>query len=67
MKPTKIEWAQAVWNPTIGCDRVSSGCKNCYAEIMAKRLQAMGNKDYKDGFQFKMLVPAVGCTLFVVY
>ena len=55
MKPTKIEWAQAVWNPTIGCDRVSSGCKNCYAEIMAKRLQAMGNKDYKDGFQFKML------------
>ncbi len=55
MKPTKIDWAQAVWNPTIGCDRVSSGCKNCYAEIMAKRLQAMGNKDYKDGFQFKML------------
>lgn len=55
MKPTKIEWAEAVWNPTIGCSKVSSGCKNCYAEIMAKRLQAMGNSDYKDGFKFKML------------
>ncbi|MDE7174844.1 MAG: phage Gp37/Gp68 family protein [Helicobacter sp.] len=55
MKPTKIEWTQAVWNPTIGCDKVSDGCKNCYAEVMAKRLQAMGNKDYKDGFKFKML------------
>lgn len=55
MKPTKIEWTQAVWNPTIGCDKVSDGCQNCYAEIMAKRLQAMGNKDYKDGFTFKML------------
>lgn len=55
MKPTKIEWAEASWNPTIGCNKVSSGCKNCYAEVMAKRLQAMGNKDYKDGFKFKML------------
>lgn len=55
MKPTKIEWTQATWNPTIGCNKVSSGCKNCYAEVMAKRLQAMGNKDYQDGFKFKML------------
>lgn len=55
MKPTKIEWTQASWNPTIGCDKVSSGCKNCYAEAMAKRLQAIGNPDYKDGFAFKML------------
>jgi len=55
MKPTKIEWTQAVWNPTIGCNKVSEGCRNCYAEKMAKRLQAMGNKDYKDGFKFKML------------
>ena len=55
MKPTKIEWTQASWNPTIGCNKVSSGCKNCYAETMAKRLQAMGNKDYKNGFQFTML------------
>lgn len=55
MKLTKIEWTQASWNPTIGCNKVSSGCKNCYAEAMTKRLQAMGNKDYKDGFIFKML------------
>lgn len=55
MKPTKIEWTQASWNPTIGCDKVSSGCKNCYAKAMAKRLQAIGNPDYKDGFAFKML------------
>jgi len=47
--------AQASWNPTIGCNKVSEGCRNCYAEIMAKRLQAIGNKDYKDGFMFKML------------
>ena len=55
MKPTKIEWTQASWNPTIGCNKVSSGCKNCYAETMARRLQAIGNPDYKDGFKFKML------------
>lgn len=55
MKPTKIEWAESSWNPTIGCNKVSEGCRNCYAEAMAKRLQAMGNKDYKDGFKFKML------------
>lgn len=55
MKPTKIEWTQASWNPTIGCDKVSSGCKNCYAQAMAKRLQAIGNPCYKDGFAFKML------------
>lgn len=55
MKPTKIEWTQASWNPTICCDKVSSGCKNCYAQAMAKRLQAIGNPDYKDGFAFKML------------
>lgn len=55
MKPTKIEWAESSWNPTIGCNKVSEGCRNCYAEAMAKRLQAMGNKDYKDGFEFKML------------
>ncbi|HDZ5135329.1 TPA: phage Gp37/Gp68 family protein [Campylobacter jejuni] len=55
MKPTKIEWTQASWNPSIGCDKISEGCRNCYAEIMAKRLQAIGNLDYKDGFKFKML------------
>lgn len=55
MKKTKIEWTEAVWNPSIGCTKVSEGCANCYAERMAKRLQAMGNPDYKDGFKFKIL------------
>lgn len=52
---SKIEWTEKTWNPSIGCTKVSSGCKNCYAEVMAKRLMAMGNKDYKNGFEFKIL------------
>ena len=52
---SKIEWTQKTWNPSIGCTKISQGCKNCYAEVMAKRLQAMGNKDYKDSFRFKIL------------
>ncbi len=55
MAQSKIDWTERVWNPTIGCQKVSSGCKNCYAETFAKRLQAMGVKDYKDGFKFKIL------------
>ena len=52
---SKIEWTTKTWNPSIGCNKVSAGCKNCYAEVMAKRLQAMGNKDYREGFKFKIL------------
>lgn len=52
---TKIEWTEKVWNPTIGCNKISDGCKNCYAEVMAKRLKAMGIKEYAEGFSFKML------------
>ncbi len=55
MKATKIEWTEKVWNPSIGCDKVSAGCKFCYAEIFARRLKAMGVEDYKDGFAFKIL------------
>lgn len=51
---TKIEWTDATWNPTTGCDKVSAGCKNCYAERMAKRLKAMGNRRYKDGFKLTL-------------
>ena len=36
MKYSKIEWTEATWNPSIGCDKISAGCKNCYAEVMAK-------------------------------
>ena len=55
MKKSKIEWTEATWNPSIGCTKISEGCAHCYAEVMAKRLQAMGNNDYKDGFKFKLL------------
>ena len=48
---SKIEWTQSTWNPITGCTKVSSGCKYCYAERMAKRLQAMGKPTYKNGFQ----------------
>jgi protein gp37 len=46
----KIPWTEATWNPVTGCTKVSPGCANCYAERMAKRLLAMGNKNYAGGF-----------------
>ncbi len=55
MKTTKIEWTEATWNPSIGCSKVTAGCKNCYAESMARRLQAIGVAGYEDGFKFKIL------------
>lgn len=48
---SKIEWTESTWNPITGCTKISPGCKNCYAERMAKRLQAMGKPAYKNGFQ----------------
>ena len=56
MKTTKIEWTEATWNPSIGCSKVTAGCKNCYAEVLARRLQAMGVAGYEDGFTFKILI-----------
>ncbi len=51
MKTTKIEWTDKTWNPVTGCTKISEGCKNCYAQIMARRLCAMGQKKYANGFQ----------------
>ena len=48
---SSIEWTDMTWNPVTGCTKISSGCKNCYAERMAKRLQAMGQPNYRNGFQ----------------
>ena len=42
-----IEWTEATWNPTTGCDRISPGCDNCYALTLAKRLKAMGSPKYQ--------------------
>lgn len=50
MSTTTIEWTEVTWNPVTGCSRISPGCLNCYAERMAKRLQAMGQPNYRDGF-----------------
>src|SRR6266478_6910386 len=47
---TAIEWTDATWNPVTGCTKISPGCKHCYAERLAHRLQAMGNPRYKNGF-----------------
>jgi protein gp37 len=46
-----IEWTDATWNPVTGCSKVSPGCKNCYADRLAFRLQAMGNPRYRNGFE----------------
>jgi protein gp37 len=49
---SKIEWTEATWNPTSGCTKISSGCKHCYAESMARRLKAIGTIGYENGFRF---------------
>jgi protein gp37 len=49
-----IEWTEATWNPVTGCTKVSAGCKNCYAERLAQRLQAMGNHRYRNGFNLTL-------------
>ena len=48
---SSIEWTEATWNPVTGCNKISPGCKNCYAERMAKRLKAMGKERYANGFE----------------
>ena len=48
---SSIEWTQATWNPVTGCTKISPGCKFCYAERMAKRLEAMGQRNYVHGFR----------------
>ena len=49
-----IEWTETTWNPVTGCSKVSPGCLNCYAERMAKRLQAMGQVRYRNGFRLTL-------------
>lgn len=52
--PSTIEWTEATWNPVTGCNKVSPGCKNCYAERLAKRLQAMRSTRYRNGFDITL-------------
>lgn len=49
-----IEWTESTWNPVTGCTKISQGCKHCYAERMATRLQAMGQANYRNGFRLSL-------------
>ena len=50
MSESKIEWTDKTWNPVTGCTKKSTGCLHCYAEVMARRLKAMGKNKYKNEF-----------------
>lgn len=54
MAKSSIEWTDATWNPVTGCTKISPGCKHCYAERMAKRLKAMGQRNYANGFELTL-------------
>lgn len=60
---SSIEWTEATWNPVTGCTKISPGCKYCYAERMAKRLQAMGQERYRDGFKLTIQPSALEAPL----
>ena len=51
MAQSSIEWTEMTWNPTTGCTKVTAGCKFCYAEVMSRRLKAMGVPKYRRGFK----------------
>ncbi len=51
---SSIEWTEATWNPVTGCTKISPGCAHCYAERMAKRLRAMGQPRYRNGFRLTL-------------
>jgi protein gp37 len=54
---SRIEWTENTWNPVVGCTKLSAGCKHCYAETMARRLQAMGVAGYEQGFKTVRTLP----------
>lgn len=54
MAQSRIEWTESTWNPVTGCTKISPGCKHCYAERMALRLQAMGQANYANGFELTL-------------
>jgi protein gp37 len=59
MAQSSIEWTELTWNPVTGCTKISPGCKFCYAEVMSKRLKAMGLEKYVDGFKIRMHTSAL--------
>jgi protein gp37 len=63
MSKSTIEWTESTWNPVTGCSKISPGCKNCYAERMAKRLKAMGQSNYRNGFKLTLQPHMLGLPL----
>ena len=60
MAKSSIEWTEATWNPVTGCDKVSPGCKFCYAQVMARRLEGMGQPNYRNGFKLTLQPQMLG-------
>ncbi|HMD68333.1 MAG TPA: phage Gp37/Gp68 family protein [Chitinivibrionales bacterium] len=60
---SRIEWTESTWNPITGCTKISPGCKNCYAERMARRLRAMRQPNYRNGFRVTIHPHALGLPL----
>ena len=60
MKTTKIEWTDKTWNPVTGCTKISPGCAHCYAEVMTRRLKAMGLEKYANGFDVTLHEECLG-------
>lgn len=60
---SSIEWTEATWNPTTGCDKISAGCDNCYAMTLAKRLKAMGNPKYQNDGDPRTSGPGFGLSI----
>lgn len=58
-----IEWTESTWNPLTGCTKISPGCQHCYAERMARRLQAMGQPNYANGFRLTLHEHALAAPL----
>ncbi len=57
MATSRIEWTEQTWNPVVGCTKISPGCKNCYAEVMSRRLRAIGVAGYEDPFTVVKALP----------
>ncbi len=60
MKSTKIEWTDKTWNPITGCSKKSTGCLHCYADVMSRRLKAMGLDKYANGFDVTLHEDCIG-------
>lgn len=60
MSTTRIEWTDATWNPVTGCTKASAGCAYCYAEMMSRRLKAMGTEKYRNGFSVTLHEESLG-------